>query len=211
MNPNPILENTLLGSKWFDPDYLFNLAIAFFQYLGFYFTNFTSTGLLSFYHFVLSLFALFFITLISYCSIRIFEIRSKERKHLQHEIEEYAHHQAEREKKKQEGEGVSKNERWVKTLSYLYSQHASDWKLAVIEADSMLEALMDQLGFKGATLGDKLKSSTSDKFHSLSSAWEVHTIRNRIAHEGTSFNLSQHEAKRIIAIYEHIFRDYGYI
>ena len=75
----------------------------------------------------------------------------------------------------------------------------------------MLEDLMKQLGFKGESLGDKLKSATQDKFHSLTSAWEVHTIRNRIAHEGAAFHLSQHEAKRVIAIYESIFREYGFI
>ena len=96
-------------------------------------------------------------------------------------------------------------------MAYLFSQHASDWKLAVIEADSMLENLMGQLGFAGENLGDKLKSATQESFKRLSSAWEAHAVRNRIAHEGASFELSQHEAKRVIALYEQIFREYGYI
>ena len=211
MNPNSILENSFLGSKWLNPDYLFNQGVNFFHNI---FNNLEVgdfAKILSIYHLLLFCLALFFLTLIAYCTIRVFEIRHKEHKHLEHEIAEYAHHQAEREKKLKEREGVSKNERWVKTLGYLFSQHASDWKLAVIEADSMLEALMEQLGFKGETLGDKLKSADKDKFRSLTSAWEVHTIRNRIAHEGTSFDLSQREAKRVIAIYEAIFREFGYI
>lgn len=210
MNPNPILENSFLGSKWFNPDYLFNQGVTFFHNLfGFKVEN--GAQILSIYHTTLFFLSLFFLTLISYCTIRMFEIRSKERKHLKHEIAEYAHHQAEKEKKAQQGEAISKNSRWLKTLNYLFSQHQSDWKLAVIEADSMLEALLGELGFKGETLGDKLKSATQEKFHGLSSAWEVHTIRNRIAHEGTSFELSQHEAKRVIALYEQIFREFGYI
>ena len=75
----------------------------------------------------------------------------------------------------------------------------------------MLEGLLGDLGFKGETLGERLKSADQATFKSLTLAWEVHTIRNRIAHEGTSFELSQREAKRIIAIYEGIFREYGYI
>jgi hypothetical protein len=124
---------------------------------------------------------------------------------------EYRHHQAELEKKKREGEGGSKNERWNKVLSFLFSPNQGDWKLAVIEADSMLESLAGDLGFKGETLGDKLKVATQESFRGLSNAWEVHTIRNRIAHEGASFELSQREAKRVIALYEQIFRQYGYI
>ncbi|MEK7539311.1 MAG: hypothetical protein AAB595_01580 [Patescibacteria group bacterium] len=210
LNPNPILGDSVLGSKWFDPSYLFNQGIVFFrQFFDFIYNS--GAGIISFYHALLFIFLLFFLTIISYTSIRMFEIRSKERKHLKQELAEYAHHQAEKEKKSKLGEAMSKNERWVKTLGYLFSQHSSDWKLAVIEADAMLEDLMNQLGFKGETFGDKLKSTTQDKFHDLSSAWEAHTVRNRIAHEGVSFELTQHEAKRVIALYEHIFRVFGFI
>lgn len=210
VNPNPVLEDSVLGSKWFNPDYLFNQGVIFFQQFWGYINN-TSAEIISVYHTILFFLALFFLTIISYTSIRMFEIRRKERKHLKHEIAEYAHYQTEREKKLKEGEEVSRNPRWIKTLSYLFSQHASDWKLAIIEADSMLEDLMDQLGFKGENLGDKLKSADQNKFRSLTSAWEVHTIRNRIAHEGLAYEISQHEAKRVIALYEQIFREYGFI
>ena len=208
MNPNPILGDSVLGSKFFNPDYLFSEGNGFFQQLFSYSIN---PQMISIYHTILLFLSLFFLSLVSYSLVRMFEIRKKETKHLEHEIAEYAHRQAEREKKLQEREGVSKNERWTKTLSYLFSQHSSDWKLAVIEADSMLENLMDQLGFKGENLGDKLKGANQDNFRNLSSAWEVHTIRNKIAHESSAFELSQHEAKRVIAIYEQIFRDFGFI
>lgn len=207
---NPIISDSFLGSKFFNPDYLFNQGVAFFQQLFIYFGN-NGAQIIAIFNTILFFFALFFLMIIFYAAVRMFEIRKKEKKHLEHEIEEYAHHQREHERKLQEGEGVSKNERWIKTLSYLFSQHASDWKLAVIEADSMLEELMNQLGFKGDNLGDKLKGATQDKFHSLSSAWEVHNIRNRIAHEGLAFEMTHHEAKRVIALYEQIFREFGYI
>lgn len=210
MNQNPILENSFLGSQWFNPDYLFNQGIIFFnQFIEFFNNN--GASIVSISNTILFFLSSFFLIILFYCSIRIFEIRRKENKHLQHEIEEYAHHQAEREKKNRQGDEISKNKRWIKTLSYLFSQHGSDWKLAIIEADSMLEELMTQLGFKGETLGDRLKSASQDKFHNLTHAWEVHTIRNRIAHEGGSFELSQHEAKRVIALYEQIFREFGFI
>ena len=157
------------------------------------------------------LLAAFFLTIILYTIFRLFEIRKKEHEHLHHEIAEYAHNQAEQEKHLHEETGGSKNERWGVTLSYLFSQHASDWKLSIIEADSMLEEMMEQLGFRGENLGEKLKNATQENFPSLSTAWEVHTIRNRIAHEGLAFEFSQHEAKRVIALYEQIFHTYGYI
>ena len=80
-----------------------------------------------------------------------------------------------------------------------------------MEADAMLEVLLGDLGFQGETLGERLKSSGTQGFKHLNDAWEVHTVRNRIAHEGSIFELTHHEAKRSIAMYEQIFREYGYI
>jgi hypothetical protein len=207
---NPYIQGTFLDNKYYNPNYLFEKESNFFQSLFHFILN-NHQEILFIYKNILFFLALFFLTVISYSAVRMFEIRKKEHHHLHHEIAEYAHHQKELEKKKDEREEISSNPRWVTTISYLFSQHPSDWKLAIIEADSMLEQLMEQLGFQGDTLGDKLKSANQSSFRQLASAWEVHTIRNRIAHEGGNFGISQHEAKRIIAIYEQIFRQYGFI
>lgn len=160
--------------------------------------------------FILVALAIFFMTLIGYTSIRLLEIRKKEHEHLHHEIEEYAHHQKEKEKKKNGG-GVSNNPQWIKVLEHTFSSNPAEWKMAIIDADAMLESLMDQLGFLGENLGEKLKSADQESFPQLTRAWEVHTIRNRIAHEGLTFEVSNHESKRVVAIYEQIFREYGFI
>ena len=202
---NDILNGTFLGSKYFNPFYLFNQGYIFFQNL---FSVIFSNQVRDLYFFILFLLATFFFGLIAYCLIRVLEIRKKEKAHLAHEIAEYAKHKVEREKAAQ---GESTNPRWAKTLTYLFSNNSSDWKLSIIEADSMLDSLMDQLGFRGDSLGEKLKSASQDNFRNLATVWEVHTIRNRIAHEGLSYEISQHEAKRVISLYDNIFRDYGYI
>ena len=199
---------SIVNSNYTNPDYLFNNALV---YIKQFFVYVTSDQAVSIEKSILFILSLFFLTIICYSLVRIFEVREKEHAHLHHEIHEYAHKKAEKEKKAQEKTSGSKNERWVKTLDYLFSQHASDWKLAIIEADNMLDILMSELGFKGESLGDKLKSANQDNFKELTKAWEVHTIRNRIAHEGTAFEISQHEAKRVIALYEYIFHEYGYI
>lgn len=200
-NPPP---ESVLNTKYLDADYLFGWFIDIFNFIF-------NKETLSILNGILIFLCLFFFTLIFYCAIRMFEIRKKEHEHLQHELAEYKEHQAEKERKALESGSVSHNERWRSVLNYLLSTNPGDWKLSVIEADSMLEALLDQLGFKGETLGDKLKNADPEKFKALQIAWEVHTVRNRIAHEGASFQLSSHEAKRIIALYEQLFRPYGYI
>lgn len=202
-NNNPLIENSFLGSKYLNPEYLFNRGTELLGYI------FNAKGLNVLYV-ILSILAIFFIFIIIYTTIRMFEIRKKEHIHLHHEIEEYAHNQALKEKKAEEG-GKFKNERWRKVLDYLFSINENDWKLAIIEADSMLFELLTQMGFKGETIGDKLKEAGQANFRSLNAAWEAHNVRNRIAHEGSSFELSLHEAKRIIALYEQIFQEFGFI
>lgn len=208
INQNSLLNGSFFDSKYFNPEYLFNQGLTFFHD---FFVYINVDKIASIGKTILFFSAMFFMIVICYAIVRLFEIRKKEHEHLHHEIAEYAHNKAEYEKRLHEVVGGSKNERWGKVLNYLFSQHSSDWKLAIIEADSMLEGLMDQMGFKGESLGDKLKSANQQNFSNLTTAWEVHTIRNRIAHEGLAFELSQHEAKRIVALYEQIFHDYGYI
>jgi hypothetical protein len=205
---NNLHTGTFLDSKYFDPGYLFNHLFPFVAQIWNTIFSDQAAVLLRTILFFLSI---FFIAIICYTIVRLLEIRKKEKEYLHHEIAEYAHNKAEYEEKLHEEVGGSKNEHWGKVLGYLFSQHGSDWKLAIIEADSMLDGLLDQLGFKGESLGDKLKSATQETFPQMTTAWEVHTVRNRIAHEGLSFELSQHEAKRIIALYEEIFHTYGYI
>jgi hypothetical protein len=208
VNQNSFLSGTFLDSKYFDPTYLFNQGVIYIKHI---LAVVFSDQVIHTWNAILFFLAVFFVSVMSYAAIRMFEIRRKEHAYLHHEIEEYAHHKAEYEKHLHEQVGGSKNEHWGITLHYLFSQHSSDWKLAIIEADTMLLGLMEQLGFKGDTLGDKLKSANQDTFPNLTIAWEVHTIRNRIAHEGLAFELSHHEAKRVIALYEDIFQAYGYI
>lgn len=164
--------------------------------------------------FFLYLILIFSMTVIAYIIVRMIELRKKEDEYMQQEIASYAKRREEEKQRKEIGGGGGgkiKNPRWEKILEHLYSERSADWKLAIIDADEMLFGLMTDLGFKGESFGDKLKSADRDKFHSLSAAWEVHTIRNRIAHEGIAYELSQREAKRVIALYEQIFHEFGYL
>ena len=194
------------GVQSINLEYVFNQILEFFQ--GFP----SSSGSFTYYlHFILSILSVFFIIMLVYCFVRLLEIRKKEHEHLHHEIIEYSHHLAEKEQKIAATKGVSHNKQWGVVLQYLFSVNPGDWKLAIIEADNMLDDLMDSLGIKGENLGEKLKNADKDKFRNINFAWEVHVVRNRIAHEGANFELSQHEAKRLIALYEQVFREFGFI
>ena len=210
LNLNTATENPLFDPTYLNLEYLFNQILEFFRGI---FGPGSSSGLsstVSFFKILLFVLAVFFIFIIIYCFVRLLEIRKKEREHLKHEIAEYTRKKAEQEKAFGEENGI-KNVRWYNVLHYLSSPNSSDWKLAIIEADSMLEDLTNQLEFEGENLGERLKTVDRERFQTLNDAWEAHVVRNRIAHEGSSFELSQHEANRIIVLYENVFREFGYI
>jgi len=104
-----------------------------------------------------------------------------------------------------------KNERWHDVLSHIDSDRMNDWKLAIIEADILLEELLDKIGLPGATVGDKLKNASPTSFRTVNQAWRAHNVRNRIAHEGTEFELSQIEAQETIAQYKMVFDEFDAI
>jgi len=159
---------------------------------------------------ILSIFAIFFLTVIAYSAVRLLEIRKREHEHLHNEMERYKKEQAEKEAHQADVDQDTKNPQWKKVLEYLLSNNSSDWKLAIIEADTMLDALLESLGFKGEDLGERLKSTNLDDFRYLNQAWEAHRVRNDIAHQA-GFEISSRESNRVIALYEDIFRGYDYL
>jgi hypothetical protein len=96
-------------------------------------------------------------------------------------------------------------------MVHIGSDNPSDWRLAILEADIILDELLSELGYTGDTIGDKLKKAHRGDFKSLDHAWEAHRIRNAIAHEGQDFVLTQREARRILDLYEMVFREFDYI
>lgn len=101
--------------------------------------------------------------------------------------------------------------RWQRILNLVNSEEPSNWRLAVIEADVMLEDVLRSKGYAGEGIGDMLKSANKEDFLSLDDAWEAHKVRNRVAHSGQVFELSEREAKRVIALFEKVFLEFGAI
>jgi hypothetical protein len=96
---------------------------------------------------------------------------------------------------------------WKRIDGYIRSENASDWKIAILEADNLLEEVITGLGYRGDTFGEKLKSISPSQFPYLDHAWEAHKFRNDIAHGSSDRPLSHSEASRIIGLYERVFRE----
>jgi hypothetical protein len=104
-----------------------------------------------------------------------------------------------------------KSTRWDIVETHLASAHPAEWKLAIMEADSMLEELVKKLGYPGSTLGEMMKRIEKSDFTTINDAWEAHKVRNYIAHQGSTFLLTKHQANHTIRLYEKVFKEFEYI
>jgi hypothetical protein len=100
------------------------------------------------------------------------------------------------------------NNRWRQVEARVSSDDPNDWRLAIIEADIMLEELLDALGYQGDSIGDRLKTAHPESFRSIEDAWEAHKVRNAIAHQGSDFVLTKRAAQDAIARYKHVFEEF---
>lgn len=113
-----------------------------------------------------------------------------------------------------EGDAVPKekvNEKWLRIEEHANSNNEADWRLAIIEADILLEDTLRAAGYHGDGVGEILKTIEKSDMLTLDAAWDGHKVRNRIAHSGGDFNLDEREAKRVVKLFESVFREFGVI
>ena len=142
--------------------------------------------------YALSIISLFVIV---YCMVRLFELRAREDAYygtLLFAPESVA----------------GANPRWTHIQSLAEGNSPSGWREAIIEADIMLDDILTRQGYIGDGVGDKLKSVEPSDFNTLEDAWEAHKVRNQIAHQGSTFDLSETVARRTIARFENVFREF---
>lgn len=108
-------------------------------------------------------------------------------------------------------QSLVKNPKWLIVEEMIQGSTESDWKLAIIEADILLEEVMKESGFVGDTLGEMLTNATKNSFASYQNAWEAHKTRNDIAHSGASYKLTKDDAVRTINMYKMVLQEFGVI
>ena len=146
--------------------------------------------------------SLFLLIGIIYCIEQLKHIRKKEK--LMYDTKTEPAYQ------ETSGAGDKLANHWETALRHIYSPNQNDWKQAIIEADIILDEILTGMGYRGESVGEKLKRVVSGDFKSLNEAWEAHKVRNQIAHE-PGFKLDHHVAKATIALYRKVFEEFYYV
>lgn len=77
-------------------------------------------------------------------------------------------------------------------------------KLAVIEADKLLDGVLKSLLFPGDTMGERLKTAQY-KYPNIRKVWPAHKLRNQLVHDAT-FELTQSQARRAVSDFHDALR-----
>ncbi len=146
------------------------------------------------------LFSLCFAAIVIYCVVRVFQIRQTERRRFaaaQHSVAAQ--------------DSPKSQLRWNRILEQAHGDSEKAARLAILEADIMLNELLDVLGYKGETMADKMRGVDRANFNTIDLAWEAHKIRNRIVHDGDAHTMTEREIRRVIALYERVLKEFSYI
>ncbi|HVI69829.1 MAG TPA: hypothetical protein VM581_05260 [Magnetospirillaceae bacterium] len=80
-------------------------------------------------------------------------------------------------------------------------------QLAIFEADKLLDSALKHRGFRGQTMGERLKDA-SRAFMDTEAVWRAHKLRNRLAHE-QNVSLGSSQADQALRSFKAALKDLG--
>ncbi len=78
-------------------------------------------------------------------------------------------------------------------------------KMAVIEADKLLDNVLKSMLFPGETMGERLKMA-GYKYPGIRDVWPAHRVRNRLVHE-TDYELRDRDTKETLEDFRRALRE----
>lgn len=97
---------------------------------------------------------------------------------------------------------------WEQIKKRLLSENQNDWKLAILEADMIMNEILKMSGYLGNKLEEKLEIITPAQLSNVDEIKNAHKIGDKIAAD-PSFEITQKEAREIIDIYKKSFIEFG--
>ncbi|HBO17213.1 MAG: hypothetical protein UR69_C0002G0131 [Candidatus Moranbacteria bacterium GW2011_GWE2_35_2-] len=94
---------------------------------------------------------------------------------------------------------------WNKIRDRLKSKNQSQYKAAVLEADSIADEMLKKIGYLGKDMSERLESANIGQIENLEELKKSHQVRNRIVYE-KDFSLDLDSAKEVIKSYEEFLK-----
>lgn len=97
---------------------------------------------------------------------------------------------------------------WEEVQKLMSSDNMSDWNMAVLRADTLLDDVLQYLGYEGATVAERLAKVDPTSTPSLDRLFSAHRLRNAIAHD-PSIPHTRETVVYALRVYESAFREMG--
>ena len=99
---------------------------------------------------------------------------------------------------------------WKKIIKRIESNNAAGWKLSIIEADNLLDSVLERIGCVGANREERIGAITSDLIPEpyMTTLKEVHNIRNAIIND-PDYQLEQKITQQALKVYLDVFKHLG--
>ncbi len=99
--------------------------------------------------------------------------------------------------------------RWMAIEQKFERDNSATFPLAVIYADKLVDAALRERGFKGETMGERMKNAAA-AWSNANAIWTAHKLRNRLAHEADA-EVNYDETRRALAGFKQALKDLGAI
>lgn len=112
--------------------------------------------------------------------------------------------------RREEFSGMSREElarRWKTLEDLAEKKDEMSVKVAIMEADKLLDYGLKSIGCSGTTLGERLKF-IAYRYPSIQRVWPAHILRNKLVHDA-SFRLNHGEARRALKLFREALREIG--
>lgn len=96
--------------------------------------------------------------------------------------------------------------KWKDITGKAVSHIESDRKMAVIEADKLIDELIKRIGFKGKDMGERLKQINVNQISNINDIWQAHKIRNNLVHDAY-FKLTENDTNYVVRVYENTLKE----
>lgn len=97
-------------------------------------------------------------------------------------------------------------ERWRKIMEKFSEGTPDAMRVAIIEADALVEESLKHLSYQGEHFADRLEKLDPGEFSTLDRLWKAHRIRNDLVHV-PGFFLAAHDAKAVLDSYEEFLKE----
>lgn len=96
--------------------------------------------------------------------------------------------------------------RWKKIQKKIEIGTDYEYKLAVIEADDLLKDVLEDRGFKGKTLEERIEKVEETQLPNADEVIEAHKTRNSIVYN-PDYKLDRDQVKKILNVYEQAIKN----